>query len=197
MNRRNFLKLLGSLSIFGLPPVRTFLASVEEEKQNTLTPEQLDALAKIRHFEALLEQQNGRFSWYLHNELRHYWGAFSEAKSLSHANIILEHSIMDTYILHTLSDWHYAPQYEDEVFQPDLALASLQRRAESYPELCYVAAACWLRAGEISTAMGERSLARDYYQRVIALRVKSKSRVSRLSIYQYTAQSQMMAGALI
>src|SRR5512133_1071827 len=112
MNRRGFLKLLGSLSIFGLTPVRAFLAPMLGEQQESATPEQLDALEKIRHFEALLEQQNGHFSWYLHNELRHYWGAFSEATSLFHANIILEYSIMDAYILNTLSDWHYAPQYE-------------------------------------------------------------------------------------
>ncbi len=194
MDRRTFLKFLGSLSVFSLPPVRALLSPLGEEKRDSLTPEQLDALEKIRYFEAQLEQQNGRFSWYLHNELRHYWGAFSEAKSLAHADIVLEHSIMDPYILNTLSDWYYAPKY-DEPFDPELALASLRRRAENYPELPYVGAACWLKAGEISAAIGDRSLARDCYQQVMALSGKSGNYTSRLAIYQHLAQSQLMAGS--
>ena len=198
MNRRNFLQLSGSMSILALSPVRALLSSMGGAQQSaavhikdSFTPEQLDALQKIRYFEAQLQQQQGRFSWYLHNELRHYWGAFSEEKSLAHANAILEHSVMDTYIMNTLTDWHYAP--EEQPCQPDLALESLQRRAKNYPELYYMGAACWLRAGEISNAIGETILARGYYKRVIDLNEKSKHQASQLWIYQRMAQVQLVA----
>jgi len=197
VERRSFLKLLGCASILALPSIRSLLSLTKDAQQSTpihledhLTPEQLGFLQKIRYFEAQLQQQQGRFSWYLHNELRHYWGAFSEAKSLAHADVILEHSVMDTYIINTLSDWHYAP--EEPQYQPDLALESLQHRAESYPEFYYVGAACWLRAGEISDAIGQGNLARGYYQLVIDLNEKAKHRASRLWVYQHMAQTQLI-----
>lgn len=191
MDRRNFLKLLGSLSIFSFLPIRSFLSPLTQKMHEPLTSDQLAALEKIRDFEAQLEQQNGRFSWYLHNELRHYWGAFSEAKTLEHANIILEHSIMDRYVLHTLSDWHYAADY-GEPCQPDLALASLQRRAKTYPDLQYVSVACWLRAGEISAASGMEATAREFYRQVIRISGKSRQTAPPLSIYQHLAQARLI-----
>jgi hypothetical protein len=191
MDRRNFLKLLGSLSVFSFLPIRSFLSPLVGKTPEPLTSEQLAALEKIREFEAQLEQQNGRFSWYLHNELRHYWGAFSEAKSLEHANIILEHCSMDRYILHTLSDWHYAADY-GELCQPDLALTSLQRRAKTYPDLQYVRAACWLRAGEISAAVGREALAQEFYRQAILVGGKSRQSALPLSIYQHLAQARLI-----
>ena len=196
MNRRDFLKLLGSMSFLGLSPIRSLISPIENEKQpeiasveNTYTPEQLEALQKIKYYEDQLQQQNGRFSCHIHNKLRHYWGAFSEAKSLSHANIILENMIMDVYILNILSDWYYAPEYQP--VQPKLAIESLQRRAENYSDLHYVRVACWLRAGEISSAIGNTTLARDYYQYAINISEEFMHQAAQLSVYQRMAQLQL------
>ena len=198
MNRRSFLKILATVPFLSLSPVRRLLAITSPESErltagtdtfHSFTPEELDALQKIKYFQAQLQQQKERFSWYLHNELRHYWGAFSEEKSLSHANIILEYSIMDAYILNTLSDWYYAPDYQP--CQPELALASLQRRAENYPDLPYLRVACWLRAGQISYAIGEGNLARRYYQNVFDISEEFGQKASRLWLYQHLAQTQL------
>ncbi len=198
MDRRSFLKILATIPFLGLPPVRRLLAATSPKNEkltavtdavHSFTPEQLDALQKIKYFQAQLQQQKERFSWYLHNELRHYWGAFSEEKSLSHANIILEYSIMDAYILNTLSDWYDAPDYQP--CQPELALASLQRRAENYPDLHYVRVACWLRAGQISSAIGNGVLARSCYQDVLDIYEEFGQKASQLWIYQRLAQTHL------
>lgn len=198
MDRRNFLKLLGSISFLGFPPVRALLSPLGGERQgpfepvqDVLTPEQVEALEKIKLFEAQLQEQKGGFSWYLHNELRHYWGAFSETKSLWHANTILEYSIMDHYIMNTLSDWHDAPEYEPS--DPDLALASLRRRAENFPGLRYVRAACWLKSGEILEALGDGAAAQDHYRQVVDLGEEFQNRGSRLIFYKHLASARLLA----
>jgi hypothetical protein len=193
MDRRSFLKLLGSMSFFGLAPVRGLLSSAGDEEQSiedSFTPEQLDAYQKIKFFEAQLEQQGGSRQFYLNNELRHYWGAFSESKSLSYANAILEYHIMDPYILNTLSDWYYTT--EEGPIRPDLALASLQRRADEYPQYHYLKAACLFRAGEISADLDDGVSARGFYQQVITEGENFIGQASQLLIYQYLAQVKMM-----
>src|SRR5690349_14070465 len=196
MKRRDFLKVFASMSFLGLSPALPLISPIENKKQpdaasveNTYTREQLDALQKIKYYEDQLQRQNGRFSWHLHNNLRHYWGAFSEKKSLSHANIILENMIMDVYTLNILSNWHFAPEYQP--VQPRLAIESLQHRAEIYSDLHYVSAACWLRAGEITSAIGDTTLARDHYQRAINVSREFKSQAAQLSVYERIAQLKL------
>ena len=111
MNRKGFLKLLGSLPFLGPAPLRRVLLPMEGKDsfvlahiEDDLSTEQLDAIQKIRFLEAQLKKQKGVFSWFLHNELRHYWRTFSETNSMKYANVILEHSIMDPYIMNTLSN---------------------------------------------------------------------------------------------
>jgi hypothetical protein len=192
MDRRSFLKVLGSMSFFGLAPVRGLLSGAGDGDgsiEESFTPEQLDAYQKIKFFEAQLEQEGGSRQFHLNNELRHYWGAFSEARSLSYANAILEYHIMEPYILHTLSDW-YDTTAEGPI-QLDLALASLGRRADEYPELHYLRAACLFRSGQISADLGDQVSARGFYGQVITESENFIGQDSQLLIYGYLAQVQM------
>jgi hypothetical protein len=59
----------------------------------------------IEELEKGLEQAQGKFIWAIHNELRHHLHATDLTKSIEHTNTILEHSVMDGYMLNILSDW--------------------------------------------------------------------------------------------
>jgi hypothetical protein len=172
MNRRTFLRLMSGLSLVVLDPVRAFLrggysSAVSKSSQITkvLTPEQGEALKSIQRLEIQLRQQHGEFSWALHNELRHLYGTIDEAKSLEHANAILARSVMDTYILHTLSDWYDEPSYQP--CNPKLAIASLLRRVEEYPNLKYIRIACLIKAADICASNRQLAIARQLYQRAL------------------------------
>src|SRR5687768_14351074 len=109
MDRRTFLSAAPMVPLALMLPVPSAMVvrntpTLPQDVPGGLSDPQLAALAQIKELEMQLAQQTG-FSWYLHNELRHHYGAISEAKSLHHADVILAHSVMDPYILHTLSDW--------------------------------------------------------------------------------------------
>ena len=172
MERRRFLGLMLSFPLIILNPMRALLqgsdsSALDRELQATevLTTEEREALKSIRGLEAQLKQQHGKFSWALHNELRHLYGTIDEAKSLEHANAILAQSVMDTYILHTLSDWYDEPSYQPR--NPELATESLLRRVEEYPNLKYLRIACLIKAGDICAGNSQPAIARQLYQRAL------------------------------
>jgi hypothetical protein len=100
---------------------------------------------EIRVLEQQLRANPGTFSWYVHNELRHLYLAISEKTSRMHADIILRHSVMDEYILNTLSDWHLTDSPRD----PYGAITVLLDNAELYHFYSHFRAACQLQAGDI------------------------------------------------
>jgi hypothetical protein len=161
MNRRTFLKFLAGAFVVSAPTTHFLLGLL---KKAELTHEQVNSLHYIRHYEAVLSRQKG-FSHSLHNELRHYWGSFSELRSLHHADVILGHCFLDNYIMHILADWH--DTHNEYSYDLDLAVDSLDRRAQAYPQLQFVQAACWMRAGQICLdRQGLFEQAKNYFERV-------------------------------
>lgn len=160
MNRRTFLKLLAGAVVVSAPTTQALFGLL---KKAELTPEQANSLHFIRKYEADLSRQQ-EFSYFLHNELRHYWGSFSEFRSLYHADIILGHHFMDSYMMRILADWH--DTRNENAYDLDRAIASLDRRAQAYPQLQFLQAACWLRIGLIY--LNENELfgqAKPYFER--------------------------------
>jgi len=194
MKRRPFLGLMSSLPLSIMTPIRALFQAdgVSTTAQTTqatepLTSEQIEMLNTIKALEAQLRLQRGRFSWTLHNELRHLYGGFDEGKALAHADTILMHSIMDPYILNTLSDWYDEPKAKPR--DPRQAVASLLRRAEQYPSLKHMRAACLIKAADIHAASNQPEVARRLYQRV--LEGTRWKRTEALATYQSVARSQL------
>jgi hypothetical protein len=101
-----------------------------------------EAKAKIQVLEAQLAQKNGQFDWMLHNELRHYYGAVDHDREFHHTNVILKHSLMDEYMMNILSGWEIGKDRAK-------AIENLRRFATSKKDFPFVAAACWVKAGEL------------------------------------------------
>jgi hypothetical protein len=64
-----------------------------------------EIVQRIAELEQWILDNPGVFDWNVHNELRHLYGATNPRKSMEHADIILQHSVMDEYILNILSGW--------------------------------------------------------------------------------------------
>ena len=68
-----------------------------------------DAIQKrIEELEQWIRAHPGVFDWHVHNELRHLYSIKNPPdprKSMEHSNVILQHSVMDEYILNILSGW--------------------------------------------------------------------------------------------
>lgn len=196
MDRRSFLKLMAGVPFLAAAPSlglpNTGGESALDFSGGQWSERQLEYIQKIKMFEAQLEKLNGEFSWFLHNELRHYYGAFSEARSSFHSNELLTHSVMDRYILNTLSDWHYSSDPE-VVFDPELAIHRLLRRAELYPQFSYMGLACLLRAGEISQETGKTRQARALYQDALSLCGGMWDQSHELKAYERLSQKKLLA----
>jgi hypothetical protein len=118
-----------------------------------------EARRKIAELEKKLAAlRSGEFDWALHNELRHWYGAVDERKSMVHCDVILKHSRMDGYMILVLGG-------KDPTRAK--ALAAMTARAMKYADLPNLAAACWVRAAELAT---DRTAAAAYYRKALAVR---------------------------
>src|SRR5579859_6694433 len=90
----------------------------------------------IAALEAKVRANPDAFNWATHNELRHQYLSISEAKSRMHSDIILSHNIMDSYILHTLSDWHLDNRHGNADFL--LGITILLNNADRYGYLFHL-----------------------------------------------------------
>jgi hypothetical protein len=195
MGRRAFLNAMSLVPLtFIIPKPRELIsrdvptANAASSQMPELSAEQTALFAKIEALEADLRGHSG-FSWYLHNELRHYCGKVDEAKSLAHADAILAHSIMDSYILNTLSDWHY--DQSESHFDPRRAVTSLIRRVDASPDLQHLQAASTIRIGDIVLDAGEHETAYKVYQRAIeSLRIATSETLTQ---YRLIAASKAAA----
>src|SRR5258708_33029283 len=97
--------------------------------------------AEVPYFETMVANLNGQFSWYAHNELRHHYRSISPKRSMMHSDIILANSLMDDYVLKTLSEWHIDGA-------PLQAVGQLFDKAETYSTLVYLRAACLIKSGD-------------------------------------------------
>src|SRR5262249_44020676 len=98
----------------------------------------------------------------VHNELRHLYITSNPPnlrKSMEHSNVILQHSVMDGYILNILSDWQIDKN-------TSTARANLLRSAQSFPDLRFVAAACFLKIGDLYAVESNLNEAKSSYLKV-------------------------------
>lgn len=121
-----------------------------------------DARSKIAALEKKLAQNGGKFSYETHNELRHLYSGIDPAKSLYHLNLILKQKAMDGYMLDILAD-HLIDK--DRV----KAVAKLQSWTDNEKEYPFVAAACWLKIGDLLKP-SEWIKAKECYRKVLALK---------------------------
>jgi hypothetical protein len=163
MNRRQFVTTVAGASALMVLPSAALAAAPQPAAESILAVSD-----EIRGLELYLQATPDKFSWWVHNELRHAWLAFDEARSREHADIIFQHTPMDGYILHTLSDWHFTNDHGPR--DPQRAVAMLQDNADRYRHLVHLRAACLCRSGQAwATELQQPELARQAYAEVMAL----------------------------
>jgi hypothetical protein len=101
------------------------------------------------------------FDWKAHNELRHQYADTDPRKSHEQSDIILQHSVMDPYIVSILSGW----QLDRD---PQLAIVNLLQTAERYPDLRFVVAACRVKAGDLYKVGDDHHAAKRSYALVLS-----------------------------
>lgn len=183
LSRRKFFSMMAAASTaLFIPAVSTGqeLKIVESE----LSEEQRNHLAQIRSLEAQLAANGSSFSWYIHNELRHYYLTFSREKSLEHSDIILSQHVMDEYILNTLSDWHF--HYK----RPQEGIAALLGLVETYGYFMHVAAASLIKIGDATREhhAGDPS---GLYLKVVELVENRGQSIASLKKYSYLAKMRL------
>lgn len=100
---------------------------------------------------------------------------------MEHSDIILRHSPMDGYILSILSGW----QIDKDTSS---ALANLRMNAQAFPGLRFVAAACFLKIGDLYSVEGNLNEAKSSYLKVAEdksfdmaqYRVRAEERLQRI-----------------
>jgi tetratricopeptide (TPR) repeat protein len=115
-----------------------------------------DEIARLENF---LEKNPDHFNWKVHNELRHLYGGSNKRKAMEHANIILEHSIMDGYMMNILSGWQLDKG-------PQKAILNLNIKAKEYSDLEFIRAATLIETGHIHTKLGNIDKAESNYLKV-------------------------------
>jgi hypothetical protein len=121
-----------------------------------------EIIQRIEELEQWIRDHPGAFDWNVHNELRHLYSIKNPPdlrKSMEHSNVILQHSVMDEYILNILSGWQIG-------VDTPAARANLLMYAQPYPDLRFIVAACFLKIGDLYTEEGNLEEARSYYLRV-------------------------------
>lgn len=124
--------------------------------------EEAGARARIAVLEEHLDATGGKFSFDVHNELRHLYGGIDESRSLHHSEEILKHMPMQDYILAILGDWKADKD-------PDGAVAALIARARANPRLPNLAVACLTQAGLLCRRQGQEDEARRLFEEALAL----------------------------
>jgi hypothetical protein len=161
LDRRRFFLTLGGL----VTGVAIPLDLAEFSDLNSLNwAAALPVSDEIRAIEQMLQLNPGHFNWWAHNELRHLYLAISEQMSRKHADTLLAYSVMDSYILNTLSDWHMTHTPAD----PQKAITVLVNNAEQYWYFPHLRAACLIMAGDIYRGEKMEMEAQALYRQVMA-----------------------------
>jgi hypothetical protein len=128
----------------------------------TAQPGQDTTQRRIEELEQWIRAHPGVFDWDVHNELRHLYSVKNPPdlrKSLEHSNVILQHSVMDEYILNILSGWQIGTD-------TPAARANLLMHAQAFPDLRFIAAACFVKIGDLYTEEGNLEEATSFYLKV-------------------------------
>lgn len=115
--------------------------------------------AKIYKMENYLKEHPDVFNWNICNELRHLYALRSHSKSMGYADQILQHSILDNYTMHVLSEWNIDKNDAKAVIK-------LEQIRDIHKNLKYLGAACSLEAGDLQLRLNKPFLARSYWMRV-------------------------------
>lgn len=113
-------------------------------------------LERITQLERFLQKHPGVYDRNVHNELRHLYVTTNLRRSMEHSDVILQHSPMDDYVLNILSGW----QVDKDA---STARANLLMNAQSFPDLRFVAAACFLKIGDLYSLEGNLREAKSSY----------------------------------
>jgi hypothetical protein len=136
---------------------------------------------KVQKLEQLLKANTGVFDWNMHNELRHLYITNSPSnprKSMEHSNIILQYSHMDNYVLNILSGWQIDKN-------TSTARANLLTNAQSFPNLRFIAAACFLKIGDLYVTEGDLKAAKSSYLKV------AEDKSSAIAPYRVLAEERL------
>jgi hypothetical protein len=130
---------------------------------------------------ALSEQTKGTYSFKLQNEIRHYAVENDRTAELAACNEILANQTMEPYIIKTL-DGELAT-----VQRPISAKYAAQAKkvaveARAFP---FVRAACWLRAGDLLSGLGQSDEAVASYRHVLEMTEEE------ISAYKELARSRL------
>ncbi len=176
IDRREFLRRVAIASAALPAPI---VAAAPEALPNNV---EMNLPEVVVAFEEYIKARPGKFSWAVHNELRHLYLAFNEDLSRKHADIILQHIVMDSYTLNTLSDWHFAHE------NPYDGIAVLTNTAHQYSHYEHLYAACLARAGMEYHKYTLYPEANDLFQRVLAKRNYAHLVTSTLRPYHALAE---------
>ena len=141
------------------PPTKKELDALDEDKGSLV---QEFVTLDIKSLEKWIEQNPEKFSWKIHNMLRHHYLDRDEQKSMEHIEIILQHSCLDDYILNILSGW----QIDKDIQR---AIVNLLQWVTKYPALHCLKAACWIKSGDLYHELKDNTLSKFYYKKVITL----------------------------
>ncbi|HXG68067.1 MAG TPA: hypothetical protein VNO70_23425 [Blastocatellia bacterium] len=178
MKRRTFFFSLASFpALFAQPPV-ALQASAPKGGEALAVSDEIKAL------EAYVQAHPTPFPWDAHNELRHLYIPISEAKSFEHADIILANSLMDDYMLDILSDWQLGQD-------PGRAVIGLLSKAEKYPYLLNLRAACLVKAGDVCREHDIAEEAKTLYQSVVELADAHGQSAPALNQYKWLARFRL------
>ncbi len=183
INRRKFIGAFATVPVLLTAPSLALgpAKNSGEISALPLTPEILALEAQLRAYP--------NFDWGTHNELRHHYLPISERVSRMHADTILAHSIMDGYILNTLSDWHLTNEHG----APDYgtAAAVLLNNVERYGDFVHLSAACLIKAGDVLRQLSGSNAANMLYDRVLSIGQISLASVPTLNPYHFIAHTRL------
>jgi hypothetical protein len=185
ISRRNFFSAALGLTVTVVAPPLASLSAFDEAAELAtlqLTPE-------IIEFERFVRSNPTIFSWVTHNELRHQYLTISEKMSMKHADIILQNSPMDGYMMSILGEWNV----EQNPPQLDKAIASLLANSEKFSMFQHLHIACLLKAADLYRKSGMEVEAQQLYKRVINRIEMSFDRVPTLTPYLTAAQFNLYA----
>lgn len=181
INRRQFCFSLAGLStllvVADAPPAVASAPGPAPLALEALSPAERGQIAVL---EGYLQRQPDVFSRYVHNELRHLYHTISAERSFYHANVILEHATMDTYMLNILSEWNLGRD-------PGIAIGALWSKVQRYPQFAFLSAACLIQIGDVFLQQARLAAARRVYQAVAAGKPTADVGTSALDSYRQIA----------
>ncbi len=149
-------------------PQKTPATSVSSAKANRYLPQELFDKMESTNFPKqkiayILEWKKGHpeFNYYVENELRHWYGSFSERKSAEQMDLILDRMKMDDYTINILSGWNLKTDAKKSI-------RTFLYWTDTYGDLPSLKAACFIAAGDQYAQLGNLEKARWCYEQVLS-----------------------------